>query len=80
MHTDRIKTEIHRVTGSRSDGVRIRDALAGLEDYVNRFALRPGSSYFTEITINPREQSGSATRPALRPRMYAIAGGRQNYT
>lgn len=78
MNTDRIKNETHRVTGNRSDEVRIRDALAGLEDYVNRFALRPGSSYFTEITINPREPRGSATRPGIRPRMYAIAGGRQS--
>lgn len=78
MNTDRIKTEIHRVTGSRSDEVRMRDALAGLEDYVNQLALRPSPSYFTEITINPRELLDSATRPGIRPRMYAIAGGRQN--
>ncbi len=80
MNTDRIKAEIHRVTGNRSDEVRMRDALAGLEDYVNQFALRPSPSFFTEITINPRETRDSATHPGIRPRMYAIAGGRQSYT
>ncbi|HWQ94858.1 MAG TPA: hypothetical protein VN418_05100 [Gammaproteobacteria bacterium] len=78
MNTDRIKTEIHRVTGSRSDEVRMRDALAGLEDYIYQLALRPSPSFFTEITINPPEPRNSATPPGIRPRMYAIAGGCQN--
>ncbi|MEO6696661.1 MAG: hypothetical protein ABIN45_01510 [Gammaproteobacteria bacterium] len=75
MNTDRIKTEIHLFTGNRREEIRIRDTLAGLEDYVNQFALRPSPSYFTEISINPRD---SATHPSIRPRLYAIAGGRQN--
>lgn len=78
MNIDRIKTEIHRITGSRGDEVRMRDAMAGLEDYVNQFALRPSPSFFTEITINPREPRDFTTNPSIRPRMYAIAGGRQS--
>ena len=78
MNTDRIKAEIHRVTGNRGDEVRMRDALAGLEDYIYQLALRPSPSGFTEITINPRESLDSTTRPGVRHRMYAIAGGRQN--
>ena len=78
MNTDRIKTEIHRITGSRGDEVRMRDALAGLEDYIYQFALRPSPGFFTEITINPQESRDSATPSGIRPRMYAIAGGRQN--
>ncbi len=77
MNTNRIKTDIHPITGSRGDEIRMRDALAGLEDYVNRYALRPSPGFFTEITINPPEPRDSA--PGARPRMYAIAGGRQNF-
>ncbi len=78
MNTDPRKTEIHRVTGSRNNELRMRDTLAGLEDYVNRFALRPSPSFFTEITINPREPRDSAINSSTRPQIYAIAGGRQN--
>ena len=78
MNTDRNKTGIHLVTGNRSDEIRVRDTFAGLEDYLYHLALRPSQSYFTEISINPPEPRDSATQPSVRPRMYAIAGGRQS--